>query len=541
MYLSGRPLHAVTTNLAARIAEEFEGELPLSFAGGADCFNVADLLGAGMRTITVCSDLLKSGGYLRMLQYTGERGRRVRRGRRARHRRLHPPDGAGGRLRGRRDGRSRRRRLGRRLRAVQPPSVRRRGPARLALREVVVPDGPVQDPPRPGRLRLHRGALPRRVPGRPAGAPLHGAPCAPGTSRGRPHHPARQPAARRSWAGSATTCARTPASARTSTSRWRSGRSSGSSWSRRSSAGAASRRAPRPAPGWRSSGPDRPAWRRPSGWPTPASASRSSRSTRTPAAWSAARSRPTACRRRRSTRTWPSSRASASRSATARRAGVDFTLEALRAEGFAAIFVAVGAQRAKTLGLPGEDARGVIDGVTFLRGVKEGRPAAIGPRVGVVGAGDTAMDCVRSARRVGASSVSLIYRRTVDQMPADPEEIHAIREEGIEIVELARPVGLHVEDGGLAGAGLHADRVPRRTRRRGPQGSVGRAGLRVRDRPGHPDPRDQPAPGARLLRRPAARADARAASSPWTRSRSRRRSRASTPAATSRIAARPRS
>jgi putative selenate reductase len=70
MYLSGRPLHAVTTNLAAAIAEEFAGEVPLSFAGGADCFNVADLLGAGMRTVTVCSDLLKSGGYLRLLQYT---------------------------------------------------------------------------------------------------------------------------------------------------------------------------------------------------------------------------------------------------------------------------------------------------------------------------------------------------------------------------------------------------------------------------------------------------------------------------------------
>ena len=149
-------------------------------------------------------------------------------------------------------------------------------------------------------------------------------------------------------------------------------------------------------------------------------------------------------------------------------AGVDVTLEALRAEGFAAIFIAVGAQRAKTLGLPGEDARGVIDGVTFLRGVKEGRPAAIGPRVGVVGAGDTAMDCVRSARRVGASSVSLIYRRTVDQMPADPEEIHAIREEGIEIVELARPVGLHVEDGRLAGV------LCTRTEYRGARDAAGR-------------------------------------------------------------------
>ena len=63
------------------------------------------------------------------------------------------------------------------------------------------------------------------------------------------------------------------------------------------------------------------------------------------------------------------------------RAGVDFTLDELRAAGFAAIFVAVGAQLAKRLGLPGEDARGVIDGVTFLRSVREGRPVAIGARV----------------------------------------------------------------------------------------------------------------------------------------------------------------
>jgi len=110
----------------------------------------------------------------------------------------------------------------------------------------------------------------------------------------------------------------------------------------------------------------------------------------------------------------------------------------------------------------------VIDGVTFLRSVKEGRPVAIGARVGVVGAGDTAMDCVRSARRVGAASVALIYRRTVDQMPADPEEIHAIREEGIQIVELARPVGLHVEDGRLAGL------VCTRTEYRGTRDAAGR-------------------------------------------------------------------
>jgi putative selenate reductase len=69
MYLSGRALHPVTVNLAATLTEEFEGRLPLSFAGGGDAFNVADLLACGIGTVTVCSDLLKTGGYLRLLQY----------------------------------------------------------------------------------------------------------------------------------------------------------------------------------------------------------------------------------------------------------------------------------------------------------------------------------------------------------------------------------------------------------------------------------------------------------------------------------------
>jgi putative selenate reductase len=132
-------------------------------------------------------------------------------------------------------------------------------------------------------------------------------------------------------------------------------------------------------------------------------------------------------------------------------AGVDFTLTDLRANGYVAIFVAVGAQLAKRLGLPGEDAEGVIDALHFLRRVREGTPVSVGPRVGVIGAGDTAMDTVRSALRVGAAEASLIYRRTIDQMPADPEEIVACREEGVRIVELARPAAIHVEDGRLAG------------------------------------------------------------------------------------------
>jgi putative selenate reductase len=69
MYLSGRPLHAITVNLAHKLAEEFDGNLAMSFSAGANCFNASDLLAVGMQTITVCSDLLKTGGYLRLLQY----------------------------------------------------------------------------------------------------------------------------------------------------------------------------------------------------------------------------------------------------------------------------------------------------------------------------------------------------------------------------------------------------------------------------------------------------------------------------------------
>jgi len=133
------------------------------------------------------------------------------------------------------------------------------------------------------------------------------------------------------------------------------------------------------------------------------------------------------------------------------RAGDDFTLPDLRRQGYGYVFVAVGAQLPKYLGLEGEDSEGVIDALRFLRSVREGDPMQVGPRVGVIGAGDTAMDCVRSAWRVGADEVSLIYRRTIDQMPADREEIHFALEEGIRIVEQAKPDSIHVENGSLAG------------------------------------------------------------------------------------------
>ncbi|NOU46091.1 MAG: putative selenate reductase subunit YgfK [Bacteroidales bacterium] len=72
MYMSGRALHPLTVNLASILQKEFDGELELSFSGGADAFNVAGLLGCGFKTITVCTDLLKPGGYMRLPQYFEE-------------------------------------------------------------------------------------------------------------------------------------------------------------------------------------------------------------------------------------------------------------------------------------------------------------------------------------------------------------------------------------------------------------------------------------------------------------------------------------
>ena len=130
-------------------------------------------------------------------------------------------------------------------------------------------------------------------------------------------------------------------------------------------------------------------------------------------------------------------------------AGRDFSLPQLRSDGFEHIVIMVGAQLSKTLGLDGEDSEGVIDALRFLRNAREGNVIAVGPRVGVVGAGDTAMDCARVARRQSGGKVSLIYRRTIDQMPADREEVAHLLDEGIDVLELCKPQQLVSEDGKL--------------------------------------------------------------------------------------------
>ncbi len=113
------------------------------------------------------------------------------------------------------------------------------------------------------------------------------------------------------------------------------------------------------------------------------------------------------------------------------------------------VYIAVGAQSGLNLGIPGEDAPGVFDQISFLKAVNRGQTPELGKNVVVIGGGNSAMDAARTAKRlVGRDGrVSIVYRRTREEMPADLEEIQATLDEDIELTELTAPECLLVEDG----------------------------------------------------------------------------------------------
>jgi NADPH-dependent glutamate synthase beta subunit-like oxidoreductase len=130
------------------------------------------------------------------------------------------------------------------------------------------------------------------------------------------------------------------------------------------------------------------------------------------------------------------------------RVGKDISLDELM-EQYDAVFVAAGAQRGNPMRVEGEDdVEGVIRGAEFLR-EKYNHPELVSGTVVVVGGGNTAMDVARTSWRLGAEKVIILYRRTRAEMPADEMEIEDCLDEGIEIMELAQPIGIVKEDGKL--------------------------------------------------------------------------------------------
>jgi putative selenate reductase len=434
MYLSGRALHAVTVNLARLLADEFRGEMPLSFAGGADCFNAPQLLACGLRPVTVCSDLLKSGGYLRLLQYLEETAAAM--------------EAAGA---GDLDDF-----------ACRVAGSREVAEARLAnLRRYA--GGVVRE----RRYRKDAFATARSKTGRPLGLfDCIEAPCTDEcpVDQDVPQYMAAVREGRFADAVAITrrdnplssilghvcdhlcehACIRThydePLAIR-EMKRFIMSHEDGAAVGERA--------------------PDRGRKVAVIG-AGPAGIAAARLLGRAGFGVTIFEKHPYAggmVGGAIPTYRLPQDRIDADLAGLGalgviieygKEAGKDFTLSGLREQGFGPILVAVGAQAAKRLGIPGEDAEGVLDGISFLRSVREGRPLEIGEKVAVVGAGDTAMDCARTARRLGAA-VTIVYRRTIDQMPADREEVRAMLEEGVAVEEMALPVRLRSEDGRLAG------------------------------------------------------------------------------------------
>ena len=132
-------------------------------------------------------------------------------------------------------------------------------------------------------------------------------------------------------------------------------------------------------------------------------------------------------------------------------AEVDAAMLEMLAADYDALYVAIGAHGAKTLRLPGEDAAGVMSAVELLGAIGEGDvPDFTGKRVVVVGGGNVAMDCARTAVRCGGE-VTVVYRRRLQDMTALPAEVEAAVAEGVEMLALAAPVGLEVNAEGAVG------------------------------------------------------------------------------------------
>ncbi len=120
------------------------------------------------------------------------------------------------------------------------------------------------------------------------------------------------------------------------------------------------------------------------------------------------------------------------------RVGTDLFLADIKKD-YPAVFIAAGAHGGTRLGVEGDELRGVMEGIKFLRQISLGEKIKVGKKVAVIGGGNTAIDCARTARRLGAKEVRIVYRRSAAEMPALAEDVASVQKEGIQVDFLAAP------------------------------------------------------------------------------------------------------
>ncbi|MDJ0698744.1 MAG: putative selenate reductase subunit YgfK [Woeseiaceae bacterium] len=441
MYLSGRPLHAITVNLASKLNDEFDGDLLMSFSAGANCFNAPDLLAGGMQTVTSCSDLLKTGGYLRMLQYVeclddALENAGVKTLAEFRNAFAETLDDYARRV-------------------VQDPmyskstfdTAHTKTPRRLEYFDCIeapcVDECPISQQVPQYMRAVHRDNDAEAISVVRKDNPL---PCVLGRVcdhlceltcvRNHIDEPVAIRDVKRYIADlAAATPQRSSEATGIKVAVIGAGPGGLAAAKELAAAGCHVEVFEQHERAGGMVGGAVPEYRLP---------------------WSVFE------------KDLQPLEALGVVFHYGKSAGKDFTLADLRNDGFDRILILVGAQRSKMLGLEGEDSRGVIDALAFLRQARNEQTVDIGKRVGVIGAGDTAMDCARVAKRLSNGDVTLVYRRTVDQMPADREEIKHLLEEGIDVVELCKPQALTVDDGKLRAL------VSRRMEYRGDRDASGR-------------------------------------------------------------------
>jgi len=136
---------------------------------------------------------------------------------------------------------------------------------------------------------------------------------------------------------------------------------------------------------------------------------------------------------------------------TETRLGKDFTLKQLKEQGYEAVFLGLGAPQGSKLNIQGEDAQGVYEAIAWLREYNIRGSVDVGKNVVVIGGGNAAIDAARTAIRLGAESVTILYRRTRAEMPAYVEEVEEAEREGVRIRDLVAPSEIVVQNGKAVG------------------------------------------------------------------------------------------